>query len=210
MPVTWLRCPDWAFRTKEAQCCTGYANDCGCCGSVLPATMKPHTEIDDFLLACNHGVNECIADIGLHPLLWADPVWRTGEPHCTARLSPFLEVDSLIIPMAVWPAMSRRSQPPTVAGRACGGRRWRRKSTSTVAHCDSLPPAVRFQELAARRYVEDGTRREFDDHAILHTHGHPPRQAVSDAAYLAILGSGNGFDVVLERGRQVWRQRYEQ
>ncbi len=29
--------------------------------------------------------------------------------------------------------------------------------------------------VVARRYVEDGTGREFDDRAVLHTDGHPPR-----------------------------------
>src|SRR6476620_106560 len=54
--------------------------------------------------------------------------------------------------------------------------------------------------------MEYGAGREFDDGAVLHAHGHPPRQAVSDVAYLAILGSRNGFHVVrpfpprLERG----------
>src|SRR4029077_13847827 len=55
--------------------------------------------------------------------------------------------------------------------------------------------------------MEYGAGREFDDGAVLHAHGHPPGQAVSDVAYLAILGSRNGFHVVrpspprLERGQ---------
>src|SRR5215470_9454883 len=58
----------------------------------------------------------------------------------------------------------------------------------------------------ARRYVEDGTAREFDDRAVLHADGHLPRYAVSEVADLAVLGSRNRFDVVrpfpprLERG----------
>src|SRR5262249_42492566 len=61
--------------------------------------------------------------------------------------------------------------------------------------------------VVARRYVKDGTGRELDDCAVLHAHGHPPRQAVSDVADLAILGSRYGFDVIrpfpprLERGQ---------